>query len=106
MAGGKEGGRPRGELTPDRQPEQALQGGGSKSPERKRRAGALDILERKSQLQEDRERVSQQLGPKATRDRLAMLVEYSDKEIDLGKELKAVHDLVAGAKLSICKKMA
>jgi hypothetical protein len=75
-------------------PEQAApQGGGDKNPERQPLPSVLDILERKAQLQEDRKRVSQQLGPKLTRARRAMLVEYSDKEIDLGRELKAVHDL-------------
>jgi hypothetical protein len=73
--------------------EQAPQGGGSKSPERQPLPSALDILERRAQLQKERERVSQQLGPKLTRARRAMLVEYRDKELDLGRELKAVHDL-------------
>jgi hypothetical protein len=63
------------------------------TPERQPLPSVLDILERRAQLQEERERVSQQLGPKVTRARIAMLVEYSDKEIDLGRELKAAHDL-------------
>src|SRR5688500_6151951 len=74
-------------------PEHSPQGGCSTSPERLPLPSALDILERKAQLQEDRKRVSQQLGPKVTRARLAMIVEYRDKELDLGRELKAVHDL-------------
>jgi hypothetical protein len=61
-------------------------------PEHQPLPSALNILERKAQLQEDRRRVSQQLGPKLTRARRDMLVEYSDKEIELGQELKAVHD--------------
>lgn len=62
------------------------------SRERQPLPSVLDILERRAQLQEERERVSQQLGPYVTHARRAMLVEYSDKEIDLGKELQAVHD--------------
>ena len=53
----------------------------------------FDVLERMAQLQEERKRVSQQLGPYVTRARRAMLVEYNGKKIDLGRELKAVHDL-------------
>ena len=52
-----------------------------------------DILERMAQFQEEKERVSQQLGPYVTRARRAMLVEWSDKRFALGKELKVVHDL-------------
>lgn len=73
--------------------EHPAQGEGSKSPERQPLPSALDVLERKAQLQEERRRVSKQLSPKVTRARLAMLAEYSNKEFDLGKELKAVHDL-------------
>lgn len=78
-------------IPPPPDTEQAAQG--SKSPERQPLPSALDILERKAQLQEDRRRVSKQLSPKATRARRAMIAEYSDKEFDLGRELKAVHDV-------------
>ena len=79
---------------PGQQPDQAPQSEGTKSPENQPLPSVLDILERRAQLQEERERVSQQLGPYVTRARRAMLVEYNGKEIDLGRELKAVHDLV------------
>src|SRR5688500_5957001 len=73
-------------------PEQQ-QGGDGKNPERQPLPSALDILERRAQLQEDKRRASNQLSPKATRARRAMLSEYGDKEFELGKELKAVHDV-------------
>jgi hypothetical protein len=50
------------------------------------------MLERRVQLQEDRKMESQQLGPKLTHARRAMLVEYNAKEIAYVRELKAVHD--------------
>jgi hypothetical protein len=62
------------------------------SPERQTLPSVFDVLERKAQLKEERERVSKQLGPYVTRARRAFLFEYSDKEYHLGKELRAVHD--------------
>ena len=73
-------------------PEQQ-QGGDGKNPERQALPSALDILERRAQLLEDKRRASKQLSPKVTRARRAMLAEYEDKEFELGKELKAVHDV-------------
>jgi hypothetical protein len=73
-------------------PDQTPQDEGSKSPEHQPIPEVFDILERRAQLQEERKMVSKQLGPYVTHARRAMLVEYSDKEIDLGRELKALHD--------------
>ena len=78
---------------PSQQQEQAPQSGAPNSPERQPLPSVWDVLERMAQLQEERERVSKQLGPYVTRARRAMIVKWSDKEIALGRELKAVHDL-------------
>jgi hypothetical protein len=78
---------------PVKQREQAPQGEPHKSQERQQLPEVFDVLERMVHLQEERESESQQLGPYLTRVRRAMIVEYNAKKFDLGRELKAVHDL-------------
>jgi hypothetical protein len=61
-------------------------------PQREPVTIVLDIFERKAQLREDWEQVSQQPVPKFTRTRRAKYGELMGKGNELGQELKAVYD--------------
>jgi hypothetical protein len=62
-------------------------------PEREPVTIVLDIFERKAQLREEWEQVSQQPVPKFTRARRAKYRELMGKGNELGQELKAVYDV-------------